>query len=190
MKALRSTHVMAVLVALGVCLANPLAFCAQILDAEKVHRVQAGYIYNFAKFAEWPDGTFADDEQPIVIGIVGADPILDLLNRVVRDKTVAGRAVEVRSLEWSRAEDREVARRCHVLYICFVERDRAVSIIKSVASSPVLTMSDVEGFAELGGMVGLVLSDNRIVFEINRKSVDRSGIKLSARLLQLARIVG
>jgi len=185
----RTRTVIAVVVAWSVCLATSPAFCAQTLDTDKMHKVQAAYVYNFAKFTQWPRGSFADDKAPIVIGVVGTDSIIDILKRAVRNKLAQGRAVRVVNLSWSRPNDREVAKRCHLLYICNDHESQLEEILAALARRPVLTVSEIEGFAESGGMIGLVLSENRVVFEINRATVAKGGLKLSARLLKLAKVV-
>jgi len=163
---------------------------AQQLDTRKVTKVKAAYLYHFAKFATWPEGTFATAESPIVIGIVGPSVIADALERAVAGKTVHQRPILVRRIAKVSDGAASKLRGCHMLFVCACERDRIEQLWRLLEGSPVLVVSDMEGFARRGGMIGLTLSGTRIVFEIHRGAVRRSGVHLSAKLLKLAKIVG
>ncbi len=162
---------------------------AQEVDTAKVLKVKAAYLYNFAKFVEWPDGAFENGESPFVIGVLGDDPFGRDLDATVKGKTIAKRAVKVRRLRWDDQVDRAQLKDCHILYIGGSEPRRFMEIVAALEDQPVLLVADIAGFAHDGGMIGFVLDGQRIVFEINREAVDRAQLKASARLLKLARIV-
>lgn len=184
----RSSQVFAVTVGLSLAGAGPL--CAQTLDEAKATKVKAAYVYNFAKFATWPASAFESDVAPLVIGVVGPDDIAGVLERVVSGKTVNGRSIEVRRIADISDSTAAALRDCHLLYVCACESDHVAQLWRMMEHQPVLVVSDMDGFAERGGMIGLALDGSRIVFEIHRGAVERAGLQLSAKLLKLARIVG
>lgn len=149
------------------------------------YEVKAAFVYNFAKFTEWAPGAFAGDDAPIVIGVLGEDPFGAALGRTVRGKTVKGRRLAVR--RFSKAGDG--LRTCHILFVSASESGRLASVFKHLQGEPVLTVGEIEGFGEKGGMINFVLDQHRIRFEINPEVAERAGLKLSSRLLKLARIV-
>ncbi len=162
---------------------------AQSVDEAKALKVKAAYLYNFAKFIEWPDQASEDDQAPFVIGVLGEDPFGRILDDTVKGKKIAKRPIEIRRLRWSKQEDRAKLERCHILYISESERHRTDHIISVLEERPLLIVSDIHEFAHSGGMIGFVLEKGRIVFEINREALERARLKASSKLLKLARIV-
>ena len=163
------------------------AVLAQEIDEAKALKVKAAYLYNFAKFIEWPDGAFEDEKTPFVIGVLGDDPFGQDLDATVKDKTIAKRQVKIRRHRWSKQEDRAKLKDYHILYISKSERHRLKEIFAALEDQPVLLVADVPGFASAGGMIGFVLEQQRIVFEINREALEQANLKASAKLLKLAR---
>ncbi|MCU1231493.1 MAG: hypothetical protein JWO97_4377 [Acidobacteria bacterium] len=143
---------------------------------------KAAFIYKFATYIRWPTSPAA--ETPFVIGVLGKDPFGSSLFEVVRNRTVQGRPIVVREL--TRAED---AVGCDLVFISSSERDNLRKIFALLAGAPVLTVSDMDEFAELGGLIGLTTEDRHIRFEINKGGIERAGLRASSQLLQLGRIV-
>ncbi len=162
---------------------------AQAVDEAKALKVKAAYLYNFAKFVEWPDNVFENDKAPFVIGVLGDDPFGRILDDTVKAKKIATRGIRVRRFHWSGERDRTTLRSCHVLYISASERLRLDDILAALKEYPVLVVSDLHEFAHDGGMIGFVLKKGRIVFEINNQALERARLKASSKLLKLARIV-
>ena len=148
------------------------------------YQVKAAFVYNFAKFVEWPSRSFPDASAPLRICVFGLDPFGDELRGVANDKVVNGRRLQV-----SHAADLQAARTCHILFISSSEKGQLKSILQSLRGSDALTVGDTEGFTEQGGMINLVLEKNRVQFEVNRKAAEEAGLKLSSRLLSLAKNV-
>ena len=163
--------------------------CAQEVDEAKATKVKAAYLYNFTKFIQWPDTAFEDDKAPFVIGVLGDDPFGRILDDTVRGKKIAERSVKIRRLSWKEEEGRTSLRSCHILYISDSERYRLDDILAALEQRPVLVVSDVREFASDGGMIGFVLEQGRIIFEVNREALERAELKASSKLLKLARIV-
>jgi len=161
----------------------------QEIDAIKAIKVKASYLYNFARFVQWPKDAFKSDKAAFVIGILGDDPFGRILDDTMTTRTVTGHPVKVRRFRWDRNEDRTALNRCHILFVSTSERRRLSEIVSTLGNLSVLIVSDMDGFAKKGGMIGLVLENGRIMFEINRKALERARLKASSKLLSLARIV-
>ncbi|MFQ5489736.1 MAG: YfiR family protein [Phycisphaerae bacterium] len=162
---------------------------AQEIDKTKALKVKAAYLFNFAKFIEWPNKADGQTKSPFVFGVMGNDSFGRVLGRTVRAKSIAGRTIEVRRMQWDATEDRSALRSCHILFIGSSERSRVGDIFAALQGAPTLLVSDLEGFARAGGMIGFVLEAGRIVFEINQQAIEAVGLKVSSKLLRLARIV-
>jgi hypothetical protein len=147
------------------------------------YEIKAAMLYNFAKFVEWPPAARTDAQAPIVVGVLGQDPFGAVLDDTMRDKSVYGRSILVRRFRTLADLDP-----CHVLFISRSERKRVPEILRSLQKSSVLTVSDAERFAGLGGIIGFTLRGNRIRFEINNDAARRAGLKISSKLLRLAKV--
>lgn len=148
------------------------------------YQVKAAFLYNFVKFVEWPVVISESNQKPIVIGILGPDPFGPVLDQTFADKMVRGRRFELR-----RYRDVQELQLCHVLFVSSAMKRDWSKVLGAVQGTPVMTVSDEGGFVESGGIIELLLEDNRIRFDINLNEGKRSGLKISAQLLQLARRV-
>ncbi|MBI4548186.1 MAG: YfiR family protein [Ignavibacteriae bacterium] len=148
------------------------------------YQVKAAFLYNFAKFVEWSPETFSDTTTPIVIGILGEDPFEADLDTIVKDKNINGREFVVR-----RFQALKELEQCHILFISSSEQKDMPKILRRLRNSGMLTVSEVEHFAHIGGMINLVVEENKVRFEINVEAAEREGLKISSQLLKLARIV-
>ncbi len=146
------------------------------------YEVKAAFIYNFARYVQWPGGS--EQNKPFVIGVIGKDPFGPVLDDVVRGQSVQGRAVVVR-----RFQKIEHITNCDMLFVSGPESDHLQRIFDALDSAPVLTVGDMDKFAELGGMINLITEDNHIRFEMNVQAIERSGLKAGSQLLKLAKIV-
>jgi hypothetical protein len=146
------------------------------------YQVKAAFLYNFAKFVEWPAGAGVD--APLVIGVLGKDPFGSQIDRAVEGKTVNGRRLMIK-----RFSSLEAYEYCHILFVSSSERSNLPQIIAAVRNSSVLTVSETERFAHIGGIINFVTIENRIRFEINQAAAERAGLKISSKLLSLARVV-
>ncbi len=157
----------------------------QAQDSLSEYQVKAAYLFNFLKFVEWPEEAFADPLAPIVIGIVGDDPFGDALPQVVAGKTVQGRDLVIR--KYRAGED---LRGSHILFISGSEKKRLPQLLSGLHGSCVLTVADIDGFLEEGGMILLFSEQNRVRFAINVDAATRAKLKISSKLLSLARVAG
>ncbi|NJD06728.1 MAG: YfiR family protein [Methylococcaceae bacterium] len=141
--------------------------------------LQLAFLYNFTKFVEWPASSLANRSE-FELCILGDDPFgaaLDALNsRTVRDKPV----------QISRPRSAAALQRCHVLYVSQSEGWRLRQILQEIGTAPILTVSNLEDFAELGGTIRQFWDDDRPRFEINMAVAQKSRLTLSSKLLELA----
>jgi hypothetical protein len=142
--------------------------------------VKAALLYNFAKFTEWPG---MPTSAAIVFCVVADDGIADALVETVSGQKIGGHTLEV-----SRPQVRAEWRTCHVLYIADAEARRSGGGLSGIKTLPVLTVSDGKGFCEGAGIVELYVDGGRMRFAINVDAAESSGLRLSSRLLGLAKV--
>jgi hypothetical protein len=148
------------------------------------YQVKAAFLFNFAKFVEWPPSSFSDASAPLRICVLGRDPFGEELRNITKEKMVNGRKLEV-----TQALDLQVARTCHILFIASSETARLKQIFESLRGTDALTVGDTKDFVEQGGMINFVLENSRVQFEVNRKAAEQGGLKISSKLLSVARLV-
>ena len=149
------------------------------------HQVQAAFLFNFAKFVTWPDDAFQRSGDSLIIGILGEDPFGAVLKEVVRDKTILGKKLVVK-----RFVSIQDAIHSHILFLSSSEESNLPHILRVLEKITVLTVSDMDEFAERGGMIAFTVDDQKVRFNINVDAVERAGLKMGSQLLKLARIVG
>lgn len=147
------------------------------------YQVKAAFIYNFAKFVEWPAGVLGAKDLPLTVCLVGRDPFGTAW------AGIEGRQVQGHPLQVKRGVVPGEAGGCHVLFIADSEERRVPALLTAVGSLPVLTVSDMEAFAEAGGAVGLVVAEGRLQFDTSLTALQRAGIRASSQVLKLARNV-
>ena len=154
------------------------------LHRAREHELKAIYLYNLLYFIRWPAGK--NVEGDLKIAIVGRSPLGEVFVDLQKELGNRGkRSISVTS--YLRFEKSLDLRSSHLVFVSSTEEENITSIIAGLDNAPVLTVSDVEGFLDKGGMVGLVLTpDNLVRWEINRTSLERTGLRISAKMLQLA----
>jgi hypothetical protein len=145
------------------------------------YQIKAAFLFNFAKFVEWPPAAFAEATSPMVIGVLGENPFRDDLERTIQGKTINNRPLVIKEFR-SPAE----ATNCHVLFISTSEKQRLPEILKSLHGTSVLTVGETDRFIETGGMINFVAEGNKIRFQINEVAAESAGLKISSKLLSLA----
>ncbi|MBI2924874.1 MAG: YfiR family protein [Verrucomicrobia bacterium] len=153
-------------------------------DPPLEHKVKAACLFNFAVNTEWPADAFAGPQAPLVVGLIGEVPFAPLFERGVQNKTAQGRKLEVRRLEPGAQADG-----CHVVFMASAEEARLEAILATTAAKPMLTVSEVEGFAQRGGIINFIKVEGSVKFEVNTDAAARAGLKLGSQLLKLAVIV-
>ncbi len=145
------------------------------------YQIKAAFLFNFAKFVEWPSQAFAAGTSPLVIGILGENPFHDDLARTIQNKTVDEHPVVIKELR-SPAQ----ATNCHLLFISTSEKNRLPEIMQSLKGASVLTVGEMDRFTENGGMINFILEGTKIRFQINKDAAARAGLKISSKLMNLA----
>lgn len=147
------------------------------------YQVEAAYLYNFARFVEWPaKGTNAPG--PFTICVLGEDPFGPALEATLAGEMVANQKAVARRI--SRPQE---SIDCHILFISSSEANRLNKIIEALDKSAILTVSDIPQFSQRRGMIGFVLEENRIRFEVNLTATQHAGLTLSSELLKVATVV-
>jgi len=171
------------LAALGVILAVGQGWAQDVPTKE--YEIKAAFLFNFVQFVKWPPAAFASPDAPLCIGILGPDPFAGAL-----DDTIRGEAVNGHKLVLQRSNNIDDLRGCQMIFVARSEANDVGPILTAVNSGPILTVSEIDHFAQDGGDIGFYLSNGKVRFEINPEAARRVGLKISSQLLALGRIVG
>lgn len=179
--------------------AIPLALClALLLDSvnpgrlagqqpefiDREPEIKAAYLYNFGRYVEWPAGVIGPRE--FVIGVIGESPVITPLGIIAESKQVNGKAITVRRIRVEKD-----FKQCHLLFVPAGQDPKFVAaILKAASDTPTLIVGEQPDFALKQGHVGFYTAQNNVKFEINNQSAVKAGLKISAKLLSLGRIVG
>jgi hypothetical protein len=148
------------------------------------YQVKAAFLFHFAQFVDWPSETFKDAAIPVTYCTVGGDPFHGALDASLNGKTIDGRTIRV--LHFKLAQE---AQGCQVVFIGIAEKKFISPILEIFKGTPALTVGESENFAKEGGMIGFFLEDSKVRFDINLDAAERAKLKISARLLSLAKTV-
>jgi hypothetical protein len=149
--------------------------------AQQEGQVKAAFLFNFAKFVEWPPGTFAIDQAAIILGFPEREPMAGALD-ALQGKMVQGRRLEVRHCRGP-----QDYRGCQIIFMSALGKAELSQILGSLRNTPVLTVTDeVDNFAKMGGIINFIVAGEKIRFEISNNNARRSGLKISSQLLKLA----
>jgi uncharacterized protein DUF4154 len=148
------------------------------------YQVKAAFLFNFAKFIEWPSDAFPDAKTPITLCVFRYDPFGSALDEVIRGKTINNRELAAR-----RIDELSQLKGCQLVFVSGRE-DRLLSeTLNNVKGASVLVVGEGAEFAERGGGVEFFLEENKLRFAINVDAVQRARLQVSSKLLALARIV-
>ena len=166
--------------------------CAGFIDrgipsasaASGEYATKAAFLYNFARFIEWPESAFASQDAPLVVGVIGENPFGDTLDKL-RTQTIKNRKIEVKHF----TQLAELTA-CHVLFISDSEEMRQTQILDALQGTSTLTIGDhLRQFGARGGMINFMLFQDTIRFTINVGAARRAGLEMSSQLLKLAAVV-
>jgi hypothetical protein len=152
-----------------------------IASFSEEYEVKAAFIYNFSKFIDWPEEASPKEGEAFVIGLLGENPFGDHLKNLKNHK-VNGRRIEIQ--EYTLIED---ARHCHILFISNSERKNIQKILGKLTGKHILTVSDIAGFTDQGGMIDFIIAKDKIAFVINRGAMEKEGLEPNSQLLKLAK---
>ena len=148
------------------------------------YRVKAAFLYKFGGYIEWPDRSFAHADSPLTIGVMGTDVLADELAHIVSGRSVNGRSVQVRKL---RPGDSIAG--LHVLFIGRADSGRLAGVLAAARGRALLTVTESDDALELGSTINFVVVDDKVRFDVAPPPAESGNLKISARLLGVARKV-
>jgi len=156
------------------------------LSASREYAIKAAYLYQFGRYVQWPPDAFANEEAPLVIGILGQAPFGNILDEIARTKRIEKRPIVIR-----RFATMNEYKPCHILFVVeSTDSVNAAAVLEKVKNAPVLLVGEEPEFAAKGGVVNFFLDENNVRFEINVEAARQRQLKISSKLLSLAKIVG
>jgi hypothetical protein len=174
----------------------PILLAAMAVNAQNTagsaeYLIKAGFIYNFANLVQWPSSSFAQADSPIVIVILGEDHFGTTLDRALDGKKVNARSFVIKRAKSISELQRTLGpqKDCQILYVSSSEMPHLSDAIQMLKGVPVLTIGETPGFARNGGIINLILEDNKVRFEVNVAAAKDADLNISSRLLALARII-
>jgi hypothetical protein len=163
-------------------LGSAAALVCQVANEPIEYQVKAAFLLNFTKFIEWPAAAFAQPDSPVSICVLGGDPFGPTLDEIVAGEIVSDRKVAAEKI--SRAP---APRSCQVLFAG--KSEKAIAKVLSGLGPGVLTVGEGESFLRDGGMIAFVIENRRVRFLINQTAAENAGLKLSSKLLSVAKAV-
>jgi hypothetical protein len=155
-------------------------------DPRREYAIKAAHLYQFGRYVPWPANSFANDGSPLVIGVLGEDPFGGVLQEIARTKRIEGRPIVVRRFA-SMAEYTP----CNILFVVSsLSPEQKTAALQKARRSSLLLVGEEPGFAEHGGTASFFLEENKVRFEINVEAAKREQLKISSKLLSLAKLVG
>ena len=154
-------------------------------DADDVEsRVKATFLFKFASYVEWPSAAFAQSNASFTIGVVGADRVAAALNTLTGSNPVNDRALQVKVLKPG-----DPLTGVQILFVGKQETAHLKQLLEAIQTQPVLTVTESAGALDSGSIINFVPADDHIRFEVSVTQAERSGLKISSRLLSVAQKV-
>lgn len=172
----------ALLLAFFAAFAGPVQLRAES-PLQREYEIKAAYLYNFINYIEWPENAFPAPGGTITVGIVGQSPFGAALE-VLNGKQVKGRTVTLKQIT-----DINDLGQCQIVFINSSEKAHVPELLEKLKDSRVLTVSEIDGFAQDGGIINFISEHNKVRFEINPDAAHRLGLNISSELLKLAKVV-
>jgi hypothetical protein len=163
-------------------------------DLKREYKIKAAFLYNFIQFVDWPKEKTPDQDDPIILGIIGEYPFGDSFEPI-ENKQIKGRKSLIKRFEGidklKKSSDKgkskiDSIRRCHLLFICSSEQDHIKEIINLVKGCGVLTVGETSNMLESGGVVNFLVEENKVRFEINLTAARDEKLTIRSQLLRLA----
>lgn len=176
----RSTTSAALLLAATLCIGARLVAQTPAGEAQ----IKAAFVFNFFKFVDWPADTFHSPQDPFVIAIIGDGETEDATERFLLDKQLGARPIVVRRIKW----DQSLAG-VHAVFVADVDGKRLRRVLDAAQAASVLTIGESDQFASHGGVIGLLVDDRRVRFDIDTDAAQAAGLRVSSKLLALTRVV-
>ncbi len=179
----KTVYLLVALVSFLLALAPSSAGADEAAAHEREYLIKAAFLFNFARFTQWPASAFDPGDTGLRMCVLGEDPFGPVLDGIA-GKIILGRAVVV-----ERMAEAGAAQRCHLLFVGASEAAGLKDILTLLDGLPILTIADMPGFAKSGGIINLKTVDNKVRFEINVLAAQRAGLRFSSKVLKLADLV-
>jgi hypothetical protein len=157
-----------------------LPFPSAAADESLEYQVKAAFLLNFIKFTEWPPAAFEESTSPLAICILGDDPFGRTLDQIVEGEVVDGHKIIVQRIKRAPAP-----KSCEVLFMS--KPGKETGGILPALGPGVLTVGEGDAFMRDGGMIAFVIEDRRVRFRANQSAAESAGLKLSSKLLSIAK---
>jgi hypothetical protein len=162
----------------------PPAMHAADSPAALEYKIKAGYLYNFAKYIEWPAKTLPATNSPIVIGVLDGAGALPVVQSIFQNKSVAGRPLQVKAVFPTTLDAS-----CHILFLTRAAGPSPLEVRQTLGSAATLLVGEDDQFAERGGMIGFVREEDSFRVHLNLEAATQAGLKVSAKLSSVAKVV-
>ena len=147
-------------------------------------KLKAAFLFNIAKFVDWPAKVFRWDGAPFNLCIFGEDPFGSLIDDAFEGRSIKGRPIQIQ-----RPGNLQSSKGCHLFFISTSEASEVSGMLDTLHSNNALTVSEINGFAGSGGIIGFYQEENNLKIEINQKMAEQAGLKVSSKLLRIGRLV-
>ena len=147
------------------------------------YQLKAAFLYNFAKFVEWPGQTSADNGNGFVLCLLGKDPFGTALD-TIEGKLVKGRPIQILAIAGGQSVSD-----CDMAFVGADDARRVSELLEPMQGLAILTIGEAENFTERGGMIRLLIESNKVRFDINNQAANDHGLRISSQLLKLAKHV-
>jgi len=185
MSNMRLKYLNIIVLVTGIVATNGAFAADQDLSIPLEYQVKAAVLYKFVRYVEWPQDVLPDTLDIITIGVLGESPVTVALRALVEGKEIGGYKVAIR--HFRSLEDLDF---CHMLFIGRSEKEHLKKVLGRLQGWSTLTVGDTEYFAAVGGMINLVIVENKVRFETNLEAAEKAKLKISSKLLRLGKIVG
>ncbi len=155
------------------------------LQTSRVFDIEAAFLIRFTKYITWPESSFKTLQSPIKIGIVGRDPFGTKIDKMARTFKDGNRPVEILRID----SEMTGADKCHILFISPESINKMAEIEKNIAGKPILLVSNTPGFLKQGGIINFIIAGTKIRFNISLTNGRQMGLKISSKLLRVAKKV-
>lgn len=152
-------------------------------EPEREYQIKAAFLYKFLLFAEWPEEVTDEFRDIIRIGIIGKDSFGNAFEPV-EGEIINGRKLIIK--RFGKNVSAVMLRKCHILFISSSLKKKMSKILQTLNEYPVITVSEVKGFTQSGGMINFIIKGKRVGFEINMTAAESVGIKFRSKLLRVA----
>lgn len=148
------------------------------------YQLKAAFLFHFAQFVEWPPDALKNPDGSFLFCVVGEGPFHGDLERIVEGKLLADKLVHVQHIK--QLQD---SQGCYVVFIGANESKQIALSTSNLRKLPVLTVGESDDFLRQGGIIRFCLEDRKVRFEINQQAAGDAHLKISSRLLLLAKTV-